>query len=166
MKIDLEKHKEELLQKETQIEDNCKKVWEELDYDKKLDILRYVGKILCEHAEEGGSYRYLIYDRLGLDMDSYVYLLDSFMTISNEFSICKSVNEDTLIEEFQKIIDKIPAYLTKEDKERWNFNEERGMAFDFLFLIKSINESLYKAEEKYNRLLQEHNKLQKEKINE
>lgn len=152
---------------EKELNEKSKKIWEELDYNIKLNVLHHIGKILVEHAKEGGSYRYLLYDRLGLDIDAYVYLLNSFMTISNEFSICKSVNEDSLIQEFQNIIDEIPNYLTKEDKERWNFNEKRGMAFDFLFLIKEINKSLYKSEEKYNRLLQEYNELLQEgEINE
>ena len=39
------------------------------------------------HAKEGGSYRYLIYDRLGFGMEAYVPLCEDGMTISNEFDI-------------------------------------------------------------------------------
>ena len=42
---------------------------------------------IVEHADEGGSYRYLIYDRLGFGPDAYAPLCSSGLTISNEFDL-------------------------------------------------------------------------------
>jgi hypothetical protein len=60
---------------------------EKSDYETRLAITRWVMKHIVDHAKEGGSYRYLIYERLGFEMDAYSPLLESGMTISNDFSI-------------------------------------------------------------------------------
>ena len=61
---------------------------ENCDYDTKLAVTAWVFKNIVEHAKEGGSYRYLIYDRLGFDLDAYVPLFEAGgMEISNEFDI-------------------------------------------------------------------------------
>lgn len=52
------------------------KIVKECDYDTKLAITAWVFKHIIAQAAEGGTYRYLIYDRLGFDMDSYVPLYD------------------------------------------------------------------------------------------
>lgn len=57
------------------------------DYDTKLAVTAWVMKHVVEHAKEGGSYRYLIYDRLGFGPDSYAILMDDGITISNEFDL-------------------------------------------------------------------------------
>ena len=57
------------------------------DYDTKLAITQWVFKHIVDHAEDGGSYRYLIYERLGFSTDAYAPLLDDGMTISNEFDL-------------------------------------------------------------------------------
>lgn len=57
------------------------------DYDTKLAVVQWAMKHIVDHAREGGSYRYLIYDRLGFGMDAYGALLDDGMTISNEFDL-------------------------------------------------------------------------------
>jgi hypothetical protein len=59
----------------------------EIDYDTRLLITEWVMKHIVEHAEEGGSYRYLIYDRLGFGPDAYGFLCSDGMTISNEFDL-------------------------------------------------------------------------------
>ena len=51
--------------------------FEKIDYNTRLKITGYIMKILREHAQEGGSYRYLIYDRLGFNEDAYIYLQDN-----------------------------------------------------------------------------------------
>ena len=63
------------------------KIVKECDNETKLAITRWVMKHIVEHADEGGSYRYLIYDRLGFDMDAYVPLCEHGLTISNEFDL-------------------------------------------------------------------------------
>ncbi len=44
-------------------------------------------KHIVAHAKEGGTYRYLIYDRLGFAPDAYMPLMDDGITISNEFDL-------------------------------------------------------------------------------
>lgn len=66
----------------------------EMDYmaencppDVKLAVTKWVMDNLVEHAQDGGSYRYLIYDRLGFGPEAYAPLCSSGMTISNEFDL-------------------------------------------------------------------------------
>lgn len=63
------------------------KIVKECDNDTKLAITKWVMKHIVEHARDGGSYRYLIYDRLGFGPEAYGALLDDGMTISNEFDL-------------------------------------------------------------------------------
>lgn len=63
------------------------KLVKECPSETRLAVVRWAMKHIVDHAKEGGSYRYLIYDRLGFDMDAYAPLLESGMVISNEFSI-------------------------------------------------------------------------------
>ena len=53
----------------------------------KLAVTRWAMKHIVEHAKDGGSYRYLIYTRLGFGPEAYVPLCDDGLTISNEFDI-------------------------------------------------------------------------------
>jgi hypothetical protein len=58
------------------------------DYDTKLAVTGWVFRNIVEHAKEGGSFRYLIYQRLGFGPDAYVSLYeDGGMEISNEFDL-------------------------------------------------------------------------------
>jgi hypothetical protein len=57
------------------------------DHDMKLAVTKWVMKHIVDHAEEGGSYRYLIYDRLGFGPEAYAPLCSDGMTISNEFDL-------------------------------------------------------------------------------
>lgn len=57
------------------------------DHDMKLAVTRWVMKHIVEHAREGGSYRYLIYDRLGFGPEAYAPLCSDGLTISNEFDL-------------------------------------------------------------------------------
>lgn len=60
--------------------------WEDIPYAYRMAATAYVMKAICEHAEEGGSFRHLIYDRLGFDLDGYGPLYEAGgMIISNEF---------------------------------------------------------------------------------
>jgi hypothetical protein len=68
-------------------DDKLAKMVEECDYELKLAITQWVMKHIVDHARDGGSYRYLIYDRLGFDADAYGVLLDDGMTLSNEFDL-------------------------------------------------------------------------------
>ena len=59
----------------------------EISDEHKLAVTQWVFKHIIEHAREGGSYRYLIYDRLGFGMEAYAPLCSDGMTISNEFDL-------------------------------------------------------------------------------
>jgi hypothetical protein len=65
--------------------EEVEKVWAETDYYTKLCITNYVFERLKEHMIEGGSYRVLIYDRLGFNTDAYSALFTAF-DIHNEVS--------------------------------------------------------------------------------
>ncbi len=60
----------------------------ECPYETRLAITEQVFKAIVAHATEGGSFRYLIYDRLGFEADAYTPLyMAGGMTISNEFDL-------------------------------------------------------------------------------
>ena len=60
------------------------------DYDTRLAITAWVIEKILEHANDGGSYRFLIYDRFGFDADAYGVLQNAgALAISNDFDIPK-----------------------------------------------------------------------------
>ena len=63
------------------------KMVEWCDNEMKIAITRWVMRNIVEHAHEGGSYRYLIYDRLGFGPEAYAPLCGDGLTISNEFDL-------------------------------------------------------------------------------
>ena len=70
------------------VEEHLAKVADECPYELKLAVTAWVFKKIVEHGKEPGSFRYLIYDRMGFDMDAYVPLyLAGGMVISNEFDL-------------------------------------------------------------------------------
>jgi len=67
----------------------------ECPYETRLAVTAQVFKAIIDHATEGGSFRHLIYDRLGFDTNAYVPLYNSGgMTISNEFNLSKKDDEN------------------------------------------------------------------------
>ena len=63
-------------------------ILEQTPYETKLAVTAWAIKHILAHAREGGSYRYLIYDRLGFDADAYGVLQTAgALEISNEFDI-------------------------------------------------------------------------------
>lgn len=57
-------------------------------YETRLAVAAWVMSHIVEHAEDGGSFRGLIYGRLGFGVDAYVPLYKAGgMTISNEFDL-------------------------------------------------------------------------------
>lgn len=74
--------------------DRCEKRYPKLvegcPYETRLAITAWVMKHIVDHAIEGGTYRHLIYNRLGFNTDAYVPLCHDGMTISNEFSLDNS----------------------------------------------------------------------------
>lgn len=71
------------------------KLVEECPYETKLAVTAWVFENLVEHAKSPGSFRYLIYDRMGFRHDAYIPLYEAGgMTITNEFVLSESKNED------------------------------------------------------------------------
>lgn len=68
-------------------ENDLDKMADSCPYDMKLAVTRWVLKNIADHGRDGGSYRGLIYGRLGFGPDAYVPLLDAGMFISNEFDV-------------------------------------------------------------------------------
>ena len=68
------------------MEQTTQEVWSDLTYDQKLAATDIVFKAVSDHMKQGGTYRYLIYERLGFDVDSYMILLSNGMYISNYIS--------------------------------------------------------------------------------
>lgn len=64
------------------------KLVENCPYDTKLAVTAWVIRNIVDHAKEGGSYRYLIYERLGFNFDAYVPLYEAGgMDITNNFDL-------------------------------------------------------------------------------
>ena len=86
------------------------KLVETCDYDTKLAVTAWVFKHIVDHAKEGGSYRNLIYGRLGFGTDAYTPLFYAGgMEISNEFDMdrmdeVKSVVRQNKIEALKPIL--------------------------------------------------------------
>ena len=64
-------------------------------YETKLAVTAWVFEALIKNAEEGGSFRHLIYDHLGFNTDAYhpLYVAGG-QTITNEFSLRPIPKED------------------------------------------------------------------------
>ena len=87
----LEELRKGFKEREADIAARYPKLVAECPYETRLAIVAWVFEQIVAHAREGGSFRYLIYDRLGFDLDAYVPLyLAGGMTISNEFDLSKS----------------------------------------------------------------------------
>lgn len=83
-----EKLKEFLQQERQKAIDAMPELVRDCPYDVRLAITEWVFKNICEHARGDGSFRYLIYNRLGFDLDAYSPLYYAGgMDISNEFSL-------------------------------------------------------------------------------
>ena len=73
--------------------DWVEKIVKDSDYDTRLAITAWVCEKILDHGRGGGSYLYLIYDRLGFDMDSYAVLQNAgALEISNQFDIQKMID--------------------------------------------------------------------------
>jgi hypothetical protein len=80
------------------------------DYNTKLAVTAWVFRHIVNNAYDGGSFRYLIYDRLGFNENAYVPLyMAGGMDITNEFNmelkqnIIKRVKENK-IEEMKNLL--------------------------------------------------------------
>jgi hypothetical protein len=69
------------------LDNDLDKMADECDPELKLAITKWAMKHIVDHARDGGSYRYLIYHRLGFDESAYAPLCRDGMTISNDFDL-------------------------------------------------------------------------------
>ena len=70
------------------IEARFPKLVEDCPYETRLAVTAWVFKHLVDHAYDPGTFRYLIYDRLGFESDAYSPLvMAGGVTISNEFDL-------------------------------------------------------------------------------
>lgn len=84
----MEKIAESLQERFEDIAARYPKLVEDCPYETRLAVTAWVFRSICEHAREGGSFRYLIYEKLGFNEDAYVPLYDAGgMVISNEFDL-------------------------------------------------------------------------------
>ena len=71
-------------------DDELRKKWLEIPYKIRLIATQFIFRELCEHAKRSGTFRYLIYERLGFYRDAYSPLyLAGGLDISNEFKLKK-----------------------------------------------------------------------------
>lgn len=62
----------------------AQEVWNKLSYEDRLYATYFIFDQISEHMENNGTYRYLIYDRLGFNMDAYGVLMEAGgLAISN-----------------------------------------------------------------------------------
>jgi hypothetical protein len=101
------------------------KMADECDPELKLAVTKWVMKHIVEHAKEGGSYRYLIYDRLGFGPEAYAPLCSDGLTISNEFSLDTVPDARRMLEMAFKHEDNRDYYF-RELKEILNCCDEPG----------------------------------------
>ena len=84
----------DLRERTAEIEATYPKLVEECPYETRLAVAAWVMKAICEHAREGGTFRHLIYTRLGFGPDAYLPLyLAGGLEISNEFELDGKVTD-------------------------------------------------------------------------
>ena len=67
-------------------DDMVRETWQKTPDEIKLELTAYVFRQLKDHMNEGGTYRYLIYDRLGFGPEAYTALyVNGGMDLSNAF---------------------------------------------------------------------------------
>ena len=81
------------LKNNEELDRKMKEEWDNIDYEKKILLTRFVFKSLLENDNQGGSYRNLLYNHLQLDKDSYSFLL-SGLEVNNRM-------DDYNIEDFK-----------------------------------------------------------------
>jgi len=93
-------------------DEEMQRLVEECDYDTRLAVTAWVMKAICDHAKRSGSYRYLIYERLGFDFDAYSALYPDGMDISNYFEFPTCYDIEFEYEPAKKIdLDRMPEFL-------------------------------------------------------
>lgn len=90
-------------------EKHLNKLVEECPYETKLAVTKWAMECILDHAIRGGSFRELIYDRLGFGSDAYDVLMAPALEIHCEFSIkdmeiIRSLVREHKIKELKKVL--------------------------------------------------------------
>jgi hypothetical protein len=86
----LDQFAEAIKERERELKEDYPKLVEACPYETRLAVTAWVFDHLVRHAKEGGTFRYLIYNRLGFKQDAYAPLyMSGGMVISNEFDLSK-----------------------------------------------------------------------------
>jgi hypothetical protein len=114
----------------------------EVDYETRLKVTTEVFRAVLDHASEGGSFRGLIYGRLGFQTDAYVPLYNAGgMEISNEFTILNAGDEhDDLLSRFDRYMQDVPV------------GPDRTMLVDLIGLTRGLLAGLSGEQEKRDRM--------------
>jgi hypothetical protein len=85
-----------LNERQADINERFPQLVNECPYETKLAVTAWVFDNIVKHAAEGGTFRRLIYTRLGFHSDAYFPLYAAGgMIISNEFDLAKATNDCT-----------------------------------------------------------------------
>ena len=101
-----------------------------------------------EHAREGGSFRYLIYERLGLSSAAYLPLCSESqaMNISNEFVVASEVNLDSNRNILGYIMEMVKAspvvYVGREGSSIRIPSKQRDSLFNLYCYLHTVFEQL------------------------
>lgn len=127
--------------------------------DERLEYTRVVLQAVLEHAIDGGSYRYLIYERLGFGPEAYGYLLDAGMPISNEFVILDE-NVGSCQDMVVELIEYIETHLNLKAPNQFRTSLlELGYSYDALLKDKMVHdEKIKRMQAEIDSLIAERNK--------
>jgi hypothetical protein len=146
---------------------------ENLPEEDRLAVACLVVKAIRDHAREGGTYRYLIYNRMGFDAGAYAPLqLAGALEISNEFVLTSQ--NGSLPEELAELkslaneapMEPVPG-LTRADGSVIELpGPARRALFDAVFKMEDLLRELVQLREANRRLSQQVEYLEKNKDNE
>ena len=96
---------------------DCDEYWDALPYDDKLMAFSSVVKrIVKGDIEDGGTYRYVLYDVFGFDMDSYIVGMEcGYMNLHN------SIVEFEELEELKAENKRLKSLLKDEEDFKENY---------------------------------------------
>lgn len=118
-------------------EQDPKEIWFKLSYTQRLAATAVIFETICQHARSEGTFRYLIYDRLGFNTDAYAVLYGAGgMNISNNFSLQPSVQVESA-NECEHVTQRWETMMEKIIKRDWLKNKLEEMEDDPEFAFES-----------------------------
>jgi hypothetical protein len=122
--------------------DNNRSLSHALSVSGKIEWTAIVFEAVLAHARQGGTYRVLIYERLGFDESAYAPLYYAGgMDISNEFVVTEAGTDDTaLAERLDAALDPLPV------------GDLRSLLLDARYRIAALSAALDVEQEKRRRM--------------